>query len=176
MSIESIRQNPLVTQQPNGIWLERDAAQGIYIVHTVLEITAREMNALQAIIKSVLGLRSGVFDGIAISGDLTRLVFDAGASQDDMLTANNCCAGWGLLSLDAAGGRSVNCNDAAIASDPHIGYHIRFDGRFYARGQVEVTDGSAAITLPEDAPTGEYEAYCYRLSGNFASGHVSLRL
>lgn len=100
---------------------------------------------------------------------------DASASHQNR--ANKIFDNWGNLNLTASTTTmAVGDTNPTITydtGDSELNYVILLDGNVYASGTETVIAGT--LTLELDSPeAGTYEIYVYRLSGNFASGFVSI--
>lgn len=67
----------------------------------------------------------------------------------------------------------ITCADALIAGDAEVRYLVLLDGEPYAEGTDTVTAGESEMTLV-DPVAGVYEVLVCRLTGNYASGSVSI--
>ena len=175
MTIPAITNNPAVHLQANGLYLERDIAQGAQMVHTAIALLPDDLLALGAMVRAGLDSRAPYFNGVAASQDFIQLVWQGTATAADMLLGQGYCDQWGSLQL-SVDGRRVTCNDPKIAALSSLGYVFLYQGSPYAAGVAAVTSGEATLVMPAECPAGNYACYVHQLAAPYANGKVDLIL
>lgn len=174
MSLEEIRNDPKTSLQSNGVWLEIDAAQQVKIVHSPLALNSIDSQAASQAVKAALGLRSGVFHGVAITGGITRAIYSVGAENADLLVAHSLCSAWASLAITTPAANKAACSDPRLGSDTHVAYSIYYGEEPYAHGKAEIAAETVTLVLPTGAPAGQYTVYINRLQQDHASGKTVL--
>ncbi len=105
------------------------------------------------------------------------------ANPPDQRRASDVLNHFGRLQLEAStlslsqgdADPVITCADEQIAADDQLGYLTLRDGEESERGRQAITEGAASISLRQPAP-GDYTVLVYRLTGNFASGILRIRV
>lgn len=70
---------------------------------------------------------------------------------------------------------TITCADDQIAADEALAYLVLRDGEASAHGRLDLQEGWATLRLKRPTP-GAYTVLMYRLTGNFASASVQIRV